>query len=536
MNRSDSEEMAGAPARRRLRGGAGVRGRRPVVINTCAIREAAEQKVIGRQGALAQAQGAATRHCASCMTGCSVREANTVEPAPPLPGGRPVPAARRGARAGRPARPRAAPRRTIGARRHDRRRTARPSASPTTSRTRAPRPSARTSSGASRATHAWLPIIYGCDKTCTYCIVPFSRGPERSRPFDEIVDEARRLAEQGYREVTLLGQNVNSYGHDLPAEPRFAAHRRPTAGAGRRLDLHAPPRPRRAPARDRRDPTPAGHPAPAVRHLAPVGPVGPADRGDGRLRRRSASTSTCRSSRATTRSCGGWAASTRSSTTSSGSTRIREAVPGIAISTDVIVGFCGETEAQFEAHAARPRDGPLRPGLRGRVLAPTRHARRAAAGRRPARRKAPPAQRPAAAPGGDRPPAEPRAAGPDGAGPRRHDRSATRPRARGRRARGGNAAASHRPRARSAFRAARARTSWCTSSARRRCSARWSTSGSTTPARTRFEARWSESSGRGVVGGSARGVPERPVPARERFRRDSAAFVAVALPAFPGGQ
>ena len=71
------------------------------------------------------------------------------------------------------------------------------------------------------AISAWLPIIYGCDKTCTYCIVPFSRGPERSRPFDEIVDEARALAAAGYREVTLLGQNVNSYGHDLAPEARF---------------------------------------------------------------------------------------------------------------------------------------------------------------------------------------------------------------------------------------------------------------------------------------------------------------------------
>src|SRR5574340_1465227 len=71
------------------------------------------------------------------------------------------------------------------------------------------------------AIQAWLPIVYGCDKTCTYCIVPFSRGPERSRPFDEIVDEARAIATAGRREITLLGQNVNSYGHDLPAEERF---------------------------------------------------------------------------------------------------------------------------------------------------------------------------------------------------------------------------------------------------------------------------------------------------------------------------
>ena len=60
--------------------------------------------------------------------------------------------------------------------------------------------------------------------------MPFSRGPERSRPFDEIVDEARALAAAGYREVTLLGQNVNSYGHDLEPEARFAHIDR---GAGR---------------------------------------------------------------------------------------------------------------------------------------------------------------------------------------------------------------------------------------------------------------------------------------------------------------
>ncbi len=80
------------------------------------------------------------------------------------------------------------------------------------------------------AISAWLPIIYGCDKTCTYCIVPFSRGPERSRPFDEIVDEARALAAAGYREVTLLGQNVNSYGHDLRAGSAVRARRRRRAG------------------------------------------------------------------------------------------------------------------------------------------------------------------------------------------------------------------------------------------------------------------------------------------------------------------
>lgn len=62
---------------------------------------------------------------------------------------------------------------------------------------------------------AWVNIMYGCDKFCTYCIVPYTRGKERSRRPDDIIQEVRQLAAHGYQEITLLGQNVNAYGKDF---------------------------------------------------------------------------------------------------------------------------------------------------------------------------------------------------------------------------------------------------------------------------------------------------------------------------------
>ncbi len=69
---------------------------------------------------------------------------------------------------------------------------------------------------------AWVNIMYGCDKFCTYCIVPYTRGKQRSRKSEDILKEVQELKEQGYKEITLLGQNVNAYGKDLDDEIEFS--------------------------------------------------------------------------------------------------------------------------------------------------------------------------------------------------------------------------------------------------------------------------------------------------------------------------
>ena len=79
---------------------------------------------------------------------------------------------------------------------------------------------------------AWINIAYGCDKFCTYCIVPYTRGRERSRKIEQILAEVKVLKEEGYQEITLLGQNVNAYGKDLELGYDFATLLEETAKIG----------------------------------------------------------------------------------------------------------------------------------------------------------------------------------------------------------------------------------------------------------------------------------------------------------------
>lgn len=73
-----------------------------------------------------------------------------------------------------------------------------------------------------RSSKAWLPIMYGCDNFCSYCVVPYVRGRERSRNSEDIINEAKEIISKGYKDITLLGQNVNSYGKGLEENINFS--------------------------------------------------------------------------------------------------------------------------------------------------------------------------------------------------------------------------------------------------------------------------------------------------------------------------
>ena len=168
----------------------------------------------------------------------------------------------------------------------------------------------------------YIPIIHGCDKFCTFCIIPYRRGREVSRPIADIAREAELLAQRGVKEVTLLGQNVDSYGHDLPGNVDLAdllAAVNDVRGLERVRFLTSHPN-------DMSD-----HIIDAVAGLDKVCEHInlPFQAGDDQV-----------------------LANMRRGYTNQDYRRkihkIRERVPRVSISADVIVGFCGETDAQFQ--------------------------------------------------------------------------------------------------------------------------------------------------------------------------------------------
>lgn len=177
--------------------------------------------------------------------------------------------------------------------------------------------------GAPQKLRAFVPIQYGCDKFCTFCIVPTTRGRERSRPTEDIVAEVRRLAALGTREVTLLGQTVNSYGKNL-AEGRvpFSKLLRLLDGIlGLERIRYTSPYPRDF----KDDLIEAIRDCPKVMEHCHM----PLQSGDNDVLR---SMKRLYSIESYTKIV----------------SQLRAAIPGIGLTTDIIVGFPGETEDQFE--------------------------------------------------------------------------------------------------------------------------------------------------------------------------------------------
>jgi len=191
-----------------------------------------------------------------------------------------------------------------------------------------------------RLVSAYVPIVLGCSHACSYCVIPYRRGPERSRPAEEIVAEAEVLAAQGVREITLLGQIVDRYGYDLVPgfrsqvsgpnpEPETLKLETPLVGLLRRIhEIEGLQRIRfltSHPAWMQDDLIDAVAELPKVCEHMEV----PVQAGDDEVLARMRRGYTVADYRELV-------------------ARIRERVPGGSIATDVIVGFPGETAAQFQ--------------------------------------------------------------------------------------------------------------------------------------------------------------------------------------------
>ncbi len=305
MNVSDSELMYGRLEENGYTPVGGPEGADVILVNTCAIRDHAEQRVIGRLGELKRFMG---RDTVLGVTGCMAQRlgpalldrARHVQLVVGPDGYRALPAlidgARRGERVANVTFDLEEHYEDFHARRFD-------------------------------GVRAWIPVQRGCDYKCTYCIVPMTRGPERSRTLADVEREARAVAEQGITEITLLGQTVNSYRngeHDF-ADLLRCVGRVPGIRRLRFTSPHPNDFTDRAIAAMADTPTLCEHV-----HL-------PMQSGSSRTLKRMLR----RYTRETYFEC---------------VERIRAAIPGVALTTDIIVGFPGETDDEFEDTLSAVRD------------------------------------------------------------------------------------------------------------------------------------------------------------------------------------
>src|SRR5258707_15254812 len=169
---------------------------------------------------------------------------------------------------------------------------------------------------------AWLPVILGCNKVCTYCIVPYRRGRERSRPVEELLAEARSLVAKGAKELTLLGQTVEAYRLDLPDKPDLAvlmSHLSEIDGLERIRFMTSYPRHMTDSMIERMASLPK-----VCEHVNI-----PVQAGDDAMLKRMKR---------------GYSVDEYRDRIE----RLRTLWPGVSLSTDIIVGFCGETEEEFQ--------------------------------------------------------------------------------------------------------------------------------------------------------------------------------------------
>jgi tRNA-2-methylthio-N6-dimethylallyladenosine synthase len=295
MNVADSELMLGKLAAAGYTHVEAPDGADVILVNTCAVRENAEQRVIGRLTVLRQHM---TRDTVLGVTGCMAQRL----------GARLLDVDSRVSLVVGPDAYRALPELIDGARRGER-----TTATDFDIEEHYDDFQARRFEGVK----AWIPVQRGCDYRCTYCIVPYTRGPERSRALDDVVRETREVVEQGLTEVVLLGQTVNSW-HD--GERDFGALLRAVGSVDgiRRVRFTSP--------------HPNDFTQPVIAAMAET----PTVCEHVHLPVQSGSTSMLkRMLRRYTRE--GYLDAVE---------RMRAAIPGLSVTTDIIVGFPGETDAE----------------------------------------------------------------------------------------------------------------------------------------------------------------------------------------------